>query len=337
MAFLVPWSAAGWVLILLVLRLLQLVPPSAALLLIRKPASLFAHPRCVGSHLSSQVNEDHAGRDVIYVALTREAGNNDKFREALLRHFKAAAGPSSSLTDSSKIRLVELPCIAHANGPDYDKLHVTLKETNWDYVTITSPEAARVLASAWPWNNLQHPQQSAVSTIPPAVVAVGKATEKALEEAQIAVRFCPSKATAQVLVQELPAIQDNGGCSTTPQKILYPASAQAKSTLQTGLEERGFCVTRLDTYDTVTAVWGELDQQMAADTSVACFASPSAVKGWLSNTNNNTSVRAACIGETSAKECREQGWSEEFIFYPEKPGLDGWVQAVVEAANTLQS
>jgi uroporphyrinogen-III synthase len=159
-----------------------------------------------------------------------------------------------------------------------------------------------------------------------------------LEEAQIAVCFCPSKATAQVLVQELPVLQSKKGSSTeSPQKVLYPASAQAKPTLQSGLEARGFCVTRLDTYDTVTAVWGKQEQQIAAQTAIACFASPSAVKGWLQNSKNSISVRAACIGETSASECREQGWPEEWIFYPEKPGLDGWVLAVMEAANSVHS
>jgi len=195
---------------------------------------------------------------------------------------------------------------------------------------------------------------------PPAVVAVGKATERALQEAEIEVRFCPSKATAKVLVQELPAAapsaanNDNNNDDNPQQakhrhcsKVLYPASARAKPTLQEGLQERGFCVTRLDTYDTVTAVWDEEQKQRAAAAAIACFASPSAVQGWLQNTaaaaaaaNNDDDkqnfVRAACIGETSANECREQGWPEEYIFYPEKPGLEGWVQAVVQAVESLQ-
>ena len=305
--------------------LLLLMGATAAFIAQRPPA--FVPRLCVACNLSAQY-------DVITVALTREAGNNDKFRDALLRHIESN---ESSLVDTSRIRITELPCIAHANGPDYEKLQVVLKETNWDYVTVTSPEAARVLASAWPWINPQQ-QQTRVKTAPPAVVAVGKATEKALEEAQIAVCFCPSKATAQVLVQELPVLHSSnrGGTTDTPQKVLYPASAQAKPTLQSGLEARGFCVTRLDTYDTVTAVWGKQEQQIAAQTAIACFASPSAVKGWLQNSSNNISVRAACIGETSANECREQGWPEEWIFYPEKPGLDGWAQAVMEAASSVQ-
>jgi len=258
--------------------------------------------------------------------MTREEGKNEKFRAALMKHFE---------NDDRRIRPTELPCIAHADGPDYEKLTVTLQETKWDYVTITSPEAARVLASAWPWKsdsstttNTQRPLLSSGSAAP-AVAAVGKATEQALREAEIDVRFCPSKATAKVLVQELP--------QSTGKKVLYPASAQAKTTLQNGLEERGFCVTRLDTYDTVTAVWDDDEKEIARQTRVACFASPSAVKGWLQNTDDNKTVLAACIGETSAKECREQGWKEESIFYPDKPGIEGWVQAVADAVETLES
>ena len=251
------------------------------------------------------------------VALTREVGKNEKFRKALVEYFNNAG--------DKRITPTELPCIAHADGPDYEKLTVTLKENRWDYVTITSPEAARVLASAWPWKSTSADETE--QSPAPAVAAVGKATEQALQEADIAVCFCPSKATAKVLVQELPE---------TGKKVLYPASARAKPTLQNGLEERGFCVTRLDTYDTVTANWSDDERALAPQIKIACFASPSAVAGWLQNSSDNRRALAACIGETSAQACREMGWAEEAIFYPNKPGLEGWVQAVSEAVKSLQ-
>ena len=244
----------------------------------------------------------------ISIALTREEGKNDKLRAAL-------EASSALLQSIHPIQIYELPCIAHADGSDYDQLASTLQSTPWNYVAVTSPEAARVLISAW---------TEAIRAAPPPVCAVGKATMEVLEQHDIPVAFCPSKATATTLVTELP-----GQAGDT---VLYPASQRAKQTLEEGLRQRGFHVTRLNTYDTVTAEWQEMDTARAAQCQIACFASPSAIKGWLQNTNNDEknqprTIKAACIGETSAQACRELGWSEENIFYPDQPGIEGWVDA----------
>ena len=240
------------------------------------------------------------------VALTREVGKNEKLKKELLGRL------------DGMVQLEELPCIAHADGPDFDRLGDVLGDGNFDYVAVTSPEAARVLAKAW--NNDDGDM--------PGVTAVGKATEAALTKFGIQVEFCPSKATAKTLVAELPA----KGETTT---LLYPASAKAATTLQDGLSERGFQVTRLNTYDTVTADWTRDEQDTSSRVEIVCFGSPSAVKGWLKNTGNNKNVIAACIGETSATECRKQEFPESRIHYPEKPGIPGWAEAVESALQTL--
>jgi Uroporphyrinogen-III synthase HemD len=162
----------------------------------------------------------------IHIAVTREAGKNDKLVSAL----SAAA--------HLNIALHELPCIAHAHGPDYPRLRDTLLQREaWDYVTVTSPEAARVLASCWPWNDDNTMNNDLQLTIPK-VAAVGKATEQALSEAGIAVAFCPTKATAETLVLELPwnpgegeaAPDQSSSRQPTPPRVLYPASAKAADT-----------------------------------------------------------------------------------------------------------
>mmetsp|Transcript_31382 Transcript_31382/g.46365 ORF Transcript_31382/g.46365 Transcript_31382/m.46365 type:complete len:133 (+) Transcript_31382:251-649(+) len=121
--------------------------------------------------------------------------------------------------------------------------------------------------------------------------------------------------------------------------VLYPASQKAKNTLQDGLEARGFTVTRLNTYDTIPATWNAHQTEMAKGANVVCFASPSAVKSWVKNQEKANGrcerVAAACIGETSAQACREQEWKESQIYYPEKPGVEGWVNAVVEALDSI--
>lgn len=246
------------------------------------------------------------GNYPVIVTLTREDGKNEKLRTMI----------EEDDDTMNQIVVLEMPCIKHADGPDYESLASTLLSKRWDYVAITSPEAAKVLASAW----------DAVRNNPLPVVAVGKATEARLRDSDIPVIFVPSKATAKTLAEELELI--SGGSSTS---VLYPASAKAKNTLQDGLTERGFTVTRLNTYNTVTATWGDDQKEFSDKVQVACFASPSAIKGWLENTKNNTKVFAACIGETSAAACRKSGWDENQIFFPENPSSDGWVKAIHKA------
>ena len=114
--------------------------------------------------------------------------------------------------------------------------------------------------------------------------------------------------------------------------MLYPASALAADTVADGLAARGFDVTRLDAYTTVAAAWppGAADDA-AARARVVAFASPSAVRVWAERVG--TGPAAACIGETSAAACREAGWASERVFWPDKPGMDGWLAAVESAAR----
>lgn len=240
--------------------------------------------------------------DAVAIALTREEGKNDKLAKAL--HGRPEFEP------------MELPCIAHADGDDYPRLREMLLSQTWDFVAVTSPEGAKVLASVC----------EGVTSVPP-LVAVGKATEEVLEEHGLSVSFCPSKATAKTLIAELPC--------QSGQSILYPASQRAPGTLEDGLRQRGVEVVRLNTYDTVTASWSDSDRLQAEKCEIACFASPSAIKGWLHNSSQKTKVLAACIGETSARCCVEMGWDQEHIFYPEKPGIEGWVEAIDQAMSTL--
>ncbi|KAL7487449.1 hypothetical protein ACHAW6_013029 [Cyclotella cf. meneghiniana] len=260
------------------------------------------------------------------VALTREKGKNDKLRDALLSSERIEKLIISSETS---IQIHEIPCIEHADGPDTAILASTLSSNQFDYLVVTSPEAANLFASAWV--EAGRPKLGVLA-------AVGKATGESLKENGLDVGFVPSKATAETLVQELP-LSDAAKIERRATTVLYPASAKAPGTLQNGLEGRGFSVTRLNTYDTVPASWTTDQLSLAESATVACFASPSAVKAWLKNTAaiNKPRAIAACIGETSASACRKEEWEESAIFYPDKPGIDSWVLAVADALESISS
>ncbi|CAM9412619.1 unnamed protein product [Ectocarpus fasciculatus] len=298
------------------------------------------------------------------VALTREAGKNGKLEKLL-----TDAGISS----------VEVPCIAHQDGPDLPLLPAALADPGLAYVVVTSPEAAKVFLAGW--------AKAGVPT-PVPVACVGKATGDALRAGGITPVFTPSKATGETLAAEIPlppssAAEDDtgaaaaaseaddetsaggeGGSSSSPRggggpRVLYPASAKAQKTLESGLQARGFEVRRLNTYDTVPATWDESAEAAAAGASVAAFGSPSAVKTWAArmgvvpavgvggageggsdggeSSTNSGGALAACIGETSARACRAAGWAESAIFYPEKPGMEGWAKAVGDALAAVEA
>lgn len=285
-------------------------------------------------------------------------------------------------------RETQVPCIAHQDGPDLPLLPAALADPDLTYVVVTSPEAAKVFLAGW--------TEAGKPSVP--VACVGKATGDALRAKGVTPAFTPSKATGETLAAEIPIVPpsagdgvsgdaaaagagvavgaDDGGSTAKEEKrpsrrVLYPASAKAQKTVETGLQARGFEVRRLNTYDTVPATWDETAGSAAAAAAVAAFGSPSAVKTWaarvgvaVATTGAGRAGRedaernddaadadadstgagggaggalAACIGETSARACREAGWPESTIFYPEKPGMEGWAKAVGDALAAVEN
>ncbi|XP_021729626.1 uroporphyrinogen-III synthase, chloroplastic-like isoform X2 [Chenopodium quinoa] len=240
------------------------------------------------------------------VVVTRERGKNAKLVNALEKY---------------GIHCLEFPLIEHAQGPDLDKLPSTLIDTKFDWIIITSPEAGLVFLDAWRAAGSPH--------VKVGVVGAGTATvfEDVVQLSNcLEVAFAPSKATAKVLASELPRHGDKK-C-----RVLYPASVKASSEIEDGLSSRGFDVTRLNTYTTVAVQHVDpllLEKAIAAP--VIAVASPSAVRAWVkvipSEGQWNNAV--ACIGETTGLAAKNLGL--ENIYYPLNPGLDGWVDSIIDA------
>jgi len=245
------------------------------------------------------------------VALTRELGKNEKLRARL-----AELRP--------ELATAELPCIAHAAVPTAAEVAPALSAGGgFDYVIITSPEAAdtflRLVCEAF--GGVE------ATPTPLRAAAVGDATAAVLEAGGVEVAFRPSRALGKVLAAELPAAGGN--------RVLYPASARAATTIQEGLAGRGFEVTRINTYDTVPADWGAGAAEAAAQASVVTFASPSAVKVWTERVPRARDMPVACIGETSAKRCRELGYAN--VHFPDKPGIDGWAETILKCVAAVET
>ncbi|KAK9066724.1 hypothetical protein SSX86_014047 [Deinandra increscens subsp. villosa] len=242
------------------------------------------------------------------VVVTRERGKNGKLITALAEH---------------GIDSLELPLIEHKQLPDMDKLVSLLTAaSSFDWIIITSPEAALVFLQAW----------KVAGTPIVKVAVVGTGTASIFNEATpsskqlIDVAFTPSKATGKVLALELPKL---GNEKST---VLYPASAKASHDIEEGLSKRGFYITRLNTYTTEPVQY--VDQmllQQALSASVVAVASPSAIRAWVNllPEPDNWSGSIACIGETTASAARKLGLRN--VYYPSSPSLQGWVDSILDA------
>eukprot|EP00892_Ulva_mutabilis_P001368 jgi/Ulvmu1/11231/UM073_0003.1 len=239
------------------------------------------------------------------VLLTREAGKNGPLRNKL-----AGEGIST----------VECPMVQTVDGPDKAALVVSLQAPKFAWVTVTSPESARVFAEAW--DQAGRPDVN--------IASVGKGTSRILEQhsPSLTPAFVPSKANAETLSAELPAPAAGDAA------VLYPASQRAQHTLQDGLTARGFRVTRLDTYSTkpVKTV-PEPELQAALACAVVAVAAPSALKAWLRIAGDSAAKArpVACIGSTSGRAALRLGWREDHVFWPDSPGLEGFVDSVKDA------
>ena len=145
-------------------------------------------------------------------------------------------------------------------------------------------------------------------------------------------------ADGKVAVSSSQASQDAGTHGHAP-RVLYPASARARTTLQKGLEERGFEVMRLNTYDTVAVLEvSDAQRREALGCDVVSIASPSALKAWvqLVGLERVQQMYVACIGSTSGEAALKLGLDKDKVFWAESPGMEGFLASVMSAVVCAQ-
>jgi uroporphyrinogen-III synthase len=269
------------------------------------------------------------------VVLTREAGKNGQLLAALQRQgvaclemplLETAKGPDRCVEGrrtspllSSAARVSSGHVYVRASPSRRDELPVALREEQFDWVCITSPEAASVFVEGW----------RAAGRPAVRVAVVGDGTGRVLRAAEgdaLEPAFAPSVANAEHFAPELPLLA--GGSN----RVLYPASNKASSQLQEGLAARGFAVRRLNTYDTLPVQAldpGEL--ALARGAAVVAVASPSAVRAWVQFAGEGAAARVAvaCIGGTSARAAKKLGLAN--VFFPQEPSVDNFAAAILEA------
>lgn len=278
--------------------------PARTSALSTRPAipSVFHPGRCL------QVVAVRASSSSPSVVVTREKGKNQKL---------------IGLLHTRGISSLELPLIEHREGPDLKKLPSVIQESIFDWIVITSPEAASVFLEGWRLAGSPEARLAVVG------VGTGQVFENPeVKSTRLSIEFVPSKANAKSLAEELPRLSEKGG------KILYPASAKASHELEMGLSARDFEVVRLNTYSTESVK--SIDPSLlasAVSAPVVALASPTAVRAWVALVDLSTWMgAAACIGQTSAVAAQKAGLKR--VFYPDSPGIDGWLHSISEALQS---
>jgi uroporphyrinogen-III synthase len=230
------------------------------------------------------------------VALTREAGANEKLRRML----------------EGSVNCVELPCIDFGPGPDASRLSTEI--TRHDLVILSSPKAASIFINAW--------REEGCPAVK--IATVGKGTSSNLVAEGLLPIFEPSDSTAETLAAELP--------TSLGLSVLYPTSSIAATTLESGLMQRGFKVTRLNTYETISAKWNDDALEKAKMVDIVTFASPSTVRSWSEKVG--TDFCAITIGPTSARAAEKANFTQ--VVSPNgSKGLEAWAKLILSTAASL--
>lgn len=231
------------------------------------------------------------------IALTREVGKNEKLANAL-------SGISPT---------VELPCVSTVQiEKGITELTEALsRQPDDSWLIVTSPESARIVIRCW---------KNAGKPLLRNVCSIGSGTSELFVRNSISIAFTPTISTFKELARQLPL-------SSALTKVVYPVSSKASQKNVQLLVDRGFGVQRIDTYTTETRQHSA--EELKADVDVVTFASPTTVRGWCANRGMREDLPVACIGETSAAAARKAGFAH--VFYPDKPGIRGWVNAIEDA------
>ncbi len=184
-------------------------------------------------------------------------------------------------------------------APDFERIR-RVAEARWDWVLFTSANAIpcfgeQLLAAGFDWRVLSGARLG----------AIGPGTSAALKALGLRVDFVPSRAVAESLAEELPAVSSGT-------RLLIPRAAEARETIVQLLRNRGALLEEIPVYRAVrdegsSSRVGELLRDSAID--VVTFTSSSAVRVMCDVVGADALKGAlvACIGPITAEAARAHG------------------------------
>lgn len=219
--------------------------------------------------------------------------------------------------------VLELPAIRTAPLKDQSKLyHAFEKLDTYQWVAFTSPTGVKVF-----FEEMKKTKTDARKMCNVKIAAIGKGTQKALEERGLFPDLIPQVYDGETLGRELCQLCAGG------EHILIPRAAMGNQEIIKALSEKSdIVIDDIPTYDTFYETQEVIDQKKAMEAgeiSCAVFTSASTVRGFVQATPglDYTKVRAACIGKQTKAAADE--WGME-TYMAEKATIDSVLDLVIE-------
>lgn len=219
--------------------------------------------------------------------------------------------------------VLELPAIRTAPLKDQSKLyHAFEKLDTYQWVAFTSPTGVKVF-----FEEMKKTKTDVRKMCNVKIAAIGKGTQKALEERGLFPDLIPQVYDGETLGRELCHLCAGG------EYILIPRAAMGNQEIIKALSEKSdIVIDDIPTYDTFYETQEVIDQKKAMEAgeiSCAVFTSASTVRGFVQATPglDYTKVRAACIGKQTKAAADE--WGME-TYMAEKATIDSVLDLVIE-------
>jgi uroporphyrinogen-III synthase len=202
--------------------------------------------------------------------------------------------------------VVTVPLIIVVDAPDGGAaLEAALARIDqYDWIVVTSPNAASRVARAIDARDARRPKVAAVGTATAALLPV--------------VDLVPARQRAAGLLDELPE---------GPGRVLLPHSAQAHATLADGLRERGWEVDEVDAYDVISRAPEDHERAAVAGADALVLASGTAARAWVEAFGPRSPALVVAIGPQTASAAAEVGLKVHLTSSDHSPA--GLVEALV--------
>jgi len=146
------------------------------------------------------------------------------------------------------------------------------------------------------------------------LAVVGSATARALAQRHLIADLVPDQETAEGLVAAMPTAPTG---SSEPGRVLFVRAAETRDVVAPGLRAKGWEVTEVEAYRTVTARPGDIgDDELdaASEADVITFTSPSTVTGYVALAGpGRLPPVVACIGPVTAEAARRAGFDVDVV------------------------
>jgi uroporphyrinogen III methyltransferase/synthase len=205
-------------------------------------------------------------------------------------------------------------------GLELDRAAAGLAEGAYDWVVFSSANAVDALLERLP--DLRSLGAVRIATI-------GPGTSRALADWHLSSDLEPPRSVSESLLEVFPDPPQRPGRS-----VLLPRAAEGRRTLADGLAGAGWTVDPVEAYRTVPVLLSEADRAAVAGSDAICFASASAVNGFVESAGGARCLPpvVVCIGPTTEAAARAAG--VEVTAVAGQHTLDGLVEALVLALAT---